>query len=117
MEKRNILIVDDDKYYLRLIASIFGHDAIHVSYEISGEEAVGILKESRFSTMITDLNMPGMDGFELAMIAKELSPDIEIVLITGDISPDLSRLAAQAGISRVVTKPCEIEQIQKFFRE
>jgi CheY-like chemotaxis protein len=113
MEKRNILIVDDDEYYLRLVASIFGHNGIHICYAMSGEEAVGILKENCFSTMITDLNMPGMDGFELAMIAKELSPDIEIVLITGDISPHLSRLAAQAGISRVVTKPCEVEQIQK----
>jgi CheY-like chemotaxis protein len=117
MVKRNILIVDDDEYYLRLMASTLGHDAIHVYYAMSGEEAVGILKECFISTMITDLNMPGMDGFELAMIAKELSPDIEIVLITGDISPDLSRLAAQAGISRVVTKPCEVEQIQIFFRE
>jgi CheY-like chemotaxis protein len=117
MVKRNILIVDDDKHYLRLMASIFGHADMHVYYAISGEEAVGILKECFISTMITDLNMPGMDGFELAMIARELSPDIEIVLITGDISPDLSRLATQAGISRVVTKPFEIEQIQKFFRE
>jgi CheY-like chemotaxis protein len=116
MEKRRILIVDDDEYYLQLVASIIEHEGIHVFYATSGEEAVGILKESCFSTMITDLNMPGMDGYELAIIAKEISPDIEIVMITGDISPHLSRLAAQAGISRVVAKPCEIVEIQEIVR-
>jgi CheY-like chemotaxis protein len=59
MEKRNILIVDDDEYNLRLMASIFGNDDINLCYAMSGEEAVGILKECCFSTMITDLNMPG----------------------------------------------------------
>lgn len=111
MKKRNILIVDDDENYLQLIAMLLGHDGLY--YAKSGEEAVEILKESRFSVIITDLNMPGMDGCELAMYAKEFFPDIEIVLITGDISPHLFQLASQAGISRVLHKPLEIKQIQK----
>jgi CheY-like chemotaxis protein len=117
MEKRQILIVNDNEYYLRLIASVVEHEGIHVQYASSGEEAVEILKESSFSTILIDLNLPSMGGYELAMLAKELVPDIEIEMITSDISPHLSRLAVQAGIFRVVTKLSEVEQIiQKMVR-
>lgn len=113
MEKRNILIVDDDNHYLELVECIVEQAGLSARYATSGEEAVGMLKEGRFATLITDLNMPGMDGFELAMIAKELYPNIKIVMMTGDISPDVTRLAAQAGIAKVVSKPVGAVQIMR----
>ena len=116
MNERNILIVDDDEHYLRLIKAVVEQTGIKAQYASSGEVAVGILKENRFATMITDLNMPGMDGIELAMIAKELSPGINIVMITGDTSPGVRRLAAGAGISKVLAKPCSAERIQSIAR-
>lgn len=75
------------------------------------------LKKGNFGAMITDLNMEGMDGYELAMIAKELSPHIEITMITGDISPEVSSLAAQAGISEVIAKPISVDQLQNIVRD
>jgi CheY-like chemotaxis protein len=117
MKKGSILIVDDDEYYLQMVEIIVEQAGVKAHYATSGEEAVAILKEGRFSTMITDLNMPGMDGYELAMIAKELFPDICIVMITGDISPDVSRRAAEAGASRVIAKPVRSTQIRKLVRD
>jgi CheY-like chemotaxis protein len=116
MKKGSILIVDDDVLYLQLVEVIVEHAGVRAYYATSGEEAVGILKDGCFATMITDLNMPGMDGYELAMIAKELFPDIEIVMITGDISPDVTRLAAQAGIAKVMGKPVGSAHIRKLVR-
>lgn len=116
MKNGNILIVDDDEEYLRLVECIAEEAGIKAHYATSGEEAVGILKEGCFTTLITDLNMSGMDGYELAMVAKELSPDIDIVMITGEISPDVSRLAAQAGISKVIAKPLRLAQIKKIVK-
>jgi DNA-binding NtrC family response regulator len=113
MKKRSILIVDDDALYLQLVKSIVENAGAKARYASSGEEAVAMLKEGGIATMITDLNMRGMDGFELAMLAKELSPDIDIVMITGDISPDITSLAAKAGISRVLAKPCGAEEIRE----
>ena len=116
MKKGNILLVDDDKGYLQLVACIFERAGIKVHYAMCGEEAIGILKKGSIATMLTDLNMPGIDGFELAMIAKELLPDIEIVMITGDISPEVYRMAAKSGIAKVLAKPVNAEDIQKIFR-
>lgn len=117
MKKGSILFVDDDEYYLKLVEIIVEQAGVRAHYAKSGEEAVAILKEGRFSTLITDLNMPGMDGYELAMVAKELFPDIDIVMITGDISPDVSRLAVQAGIAKVIAKPVRSSQIRKIVRD
>ena len=114
---KNILIVDDNADYLGLIERIVEQVGIKAHYATSGEEAVGLLREGFFTTMITDLNMKGIDGYELATIAKELYPDIDIVMITGDISPDVSRLAALAGIAKVIAKPVRPAQIRRIVRD
>jgi len=55
--------------------------------------------------LITDLQMSGMYGYELVLAAKELHPEIDIVMITGSEPPDVSHLAGLAGISKVMDKP------------
>ena len=116
MKNRSVLIVDDDKDYLRLVECVVELAGIKAHYATNGEEAVEILKKGNFASMITDLHMPGMDGFELAMLAKELSPDIDIVMITSEMSSDVICLAAQAGISKVFAKTIRADQIQKIAR-
>ncbi len=72
MRKGSILIVDDNEEYLRLVECIVEQAGIKVHYATSAEEALGILKEGCFATLIADINMLDMDGYELAVIAKEL---------------------------------------------
>jgi CheY-like chemotaxis protein len=63
--------------------------------------------------MVTDLNMRGMDGYALSRQARKLCPELRIILVTGEISPDISLLAARAGISRVIGKPCDARQLRE----
>jgi CheY-like chemotaxis protein len=105
MKKESILFVDYNEYFLGLVACIVEQADIQVRFATSGEDAVGILKEGGITTMVIDLDMPGMDGFELARMAQELEPGIDIMLMTGELSPQVSRLAAEAGIGKVVVKP------------
>ena len=117
MNTCSTLIVDDDELYLRLVKSIVQGEGVNARYATSGKEAVGILKEGIFQTLITDLQMPGMSGYELALTAKGLHPEIDIVMITGSKSPDLTRLAGLAGISKVVIKPVSAAQIRDIVRD
>lgn len=110
---REVLIVDDDPFYLYSLQSVLACEGVQTVSARCGEEAIVALKEFPFTTMITDFNMPGMDGLELALIAREFQPGIHIVLMTGDISPDISNLAARAGISRVLGKPCSLAQLKE----
>jgi DNA-binding NtrC family response regulator len=111
MDKRDVLYVDDDRSCIELVGCIIDQLGLEADYAVCGEEALGILKNGSFAIMITDLNMPGMDGFELALMAKEFFPQMEIVIATGSFSPDIVQLAAEIGISRVIAKPYDISLI------
>ena len=113
MNTCDILIVDDDELYLGLVKSIVEGAGVKARYATSGEEAAAILKEGFFATLITDLQMPGMCGFELALAAKGVHPEIYIVMATGSKSPGIERLAREAGISKVMDKPISAAKIRE----
>ena len=115
-EEGGILIVDDDRYNLEQVRSIFEHEGVEVHCAASGEEALWKMAERSFTLMITDLNMPGMNGFELARAARTIAPQMPIVMSTGDISPDIPRLAMEAGIDLVVGKPFPPEEVLAMVR-
>jgi len=102
---RNVLIVDDDPELLNLLGLIARTTGVRAGLAGSGEEALVQLESGHYRKLITDLDMPGIDGFTLARLARVQQPGLEVVLLTGSIMPDLQERAAQAGISRVVAKP------------
>ena len=104
-EMKYILLVDDDKDYLRLFGNFLQQEGFSVKCAANGDEALSILKEFTVHLMITDLNMPNMSGIELAKKALILMPFMPIILHSGSISPELPLLAEVVGISRVLAKP------------
>ena len=116
-----ILVVDDDTDYLRLFRNFLLQEGFSVQCATSGEEALLILKDSTIHLMITDLNMPKMNGIELAKKALMLMPFMPIILHSGDISPELPLLAEVVGISRALSKPVDpgamLEAIRNELRE
>lgn len=111
MRMKRILIVDDDISYLFLLSSILESKGIETTKATNGIEAVGLLEKTNFSMMITDFNMPGMNGIELALKARELCPDIHIVMITAELSPELLEAAAKSGISQILSKPVNVMRV------
>lgn len=116
-----ILVVDDDTDYLRLFKNLLLQAGFSVKCATSGDEALSILKGSSINLMITDLNMPKMDGIELTKKALILMPFMPIILHSGSISPELPLLAEVVGISRVLAKPVNpgamLEAIRNELRE
>jgi DNA-binding response OmpR family regulator len=116
-----ILLVDDDRHCLGMFRSFLMQEGFSVKCATSGDEALSILKDSTIDLMITDLNMPNMDGIELAKKASVLMPLMPIILHSGDISPELPLLAEVVGISRVLAKPVNpgamLEAIRNELRE
>lgn len=66
--------------------------------------------------MITDFNMPGMDGIELAIAAKNMQPAIQIIMISADLSPDIIETAANADISKIVSEPVNVMKLFAIIR-
>jgi response regulator receiver domain-containing protein len=77
---QEILVVDDDRQNLGLVRHLLENEQMTVQCATSGEEALRKLEKNTFDLMITDLNMPGLDGFELARKAAVIAPHMPIVV-------------------------------------
>lgn len=81
---RVVLVVDDEPFVLDVTAQMLEDLGCNVVTAGSGGEALEMLSDNRhIEILITDLNMPGMDGYELAERAARLRPDLQILLLSG----------------------------------
>ena len=81
MEKKAILVVDDEKNIRLTISQSLDYLKIPVETAANGEEALEKLNSGRFGMMFLDLKMPGMDGMEVLNIARQNFPDIRVIII------------------------------------
>jgi two-component system capsular synthesis sensor histidine kinase RcsC len=79
---KRILIVDDDQKWLNLFSSIISSMGFEVAVADSGDKALKQFQEKPFDLVLTDLNMPGMAGWEVARHIKGISPNTLVVLAT-----------------------------------
>ena len=105
MEKR-ILITDDNEECRRSLATILAEVGYSVDLAENGKEALAQVKSSgrQFDLLITDLNMPDMDGLQLLTEVKRVDPDLPVIAISGSFSGRLLRFAATFGVA-VLQKP------------
>jgi two-component system, cell cycle response regulator CpdR len=113
----NILVVDDDSLLLAVIKLILEREGFVAHCVESGEEAIEQIKEKTFSLMITDFNMPGLNGLELARKGLEMAPRMPVIMNTGGISPIVKRLAKEIGIAKVLIKPFLLNDLMESIRE
>ena len=81
-----VIIADDEKLICRLIEALVDWEKLNMRIAGKAEnglEALQMVRELRPHLLITDIRMPGCDGLDLIRQARELSPDIEIVIISG----------------------------------
>src|SRR5689334_9532447 len=106
-ENPKVLLVDDDKDLLQLIAmrlSAAGYDVTAVE---SGEAALASLAVSRPQTVITDLRMQGMDGMALFDAIHRDSPSLPVVILTAHGTIPEAVSATRRGVFSFLTKPFE----------
>ena len=106
-----VLVVDDDAK-LRSSICKFLRARGHRTHEAgNGSEALGLLRQHDFDIVITDIKMPGMDGFELLREVRCLSPDTEVIMITGYKDLENAFRAMRGGAFDFFTKPFKVEEL------
>jgi CheY-like chemotaxis protein len=110
---KNVLLVDDDREMLLTLKEGFDkyRDSFAVHLASDGFKAVTRLKKSGISLVVTDLKMPGMDGFELLAHIMENYPDIPVIITTGYSTPEMEHLARDGGAIGYSAKPLLIENL------
>jgi DNA-binding response OmpR family regulator len=102
-----ILVVDDEAPHAQMIVDLLDVAGYKALMMTSPAEALQTLKKEKFSLILTDFRMPGIDGIDFVSQARTLSQDVPIFIITGDIQlPEMVRVA-NMGITRLITKPID----------
>lgn len=108
----NILIVDDEQSYRQLLSLVFEGDGHNIRVGKNGREALELLNEEAAEIIISDVRMPDMDGIELLREARELMPDIGVILMTAFATVDNARDAFILGADDFIQKPFDVEELK-----
>ncbi|MFZ7127056.1 MAG: sigma-54-dependent transcriptional regulator [Desulfobacterales bacterium] len=106
-----ILIVDDEKNYTAILSAVLGEEGFQTLSANSGQEALDILASDPVDLVLTDMKMPGMDGLELLERAKQVDPDLPVIMMTAHGTVDKAVEAMQKGANTFVLKPFENDRL------
>lgn len=106
-----ILIVDDEREAVDMLARRFAKQNYEIETAYSGESAVEKVKESRPHIMLLDIQMPGMDGIEALKQAKDADPSLGVIMVTGQPDEDVAKDAMRLGAHDFVTKPIDFNYL------
>ena len=110
--KLQVLVVEDaieEVYLVRDFLEKGGQ--LQVTTSQDGEQAARLVRERTFDLVVTDLNLPGMDGYELIQLVKSSHPELPVLAITGYTATHYIEHAYRAGADRVLTKPLDSEDL------
>ena len=108
-----ILIVDDSKDIRDILSKVLSLMGFEVAVASNGNEALNLFLTNSFDLVLTDLEMPDMDGWALAFNIKEESPDTPVVMITDSERQAVMERLKGSCIDSILFKPFMLEDIQK----
>jgi two-component system NtrC family response regulator len=106
-----ILIVDDEKNYLRVLSAVLEEEGYEVLTALGGREALEIQETSDLDLTLTDMKMPGMDGIKLLENIKAKDPDLPVIMMTAHGTIDKAVEAMQKGAYSYILKPFDNERL------
>ncbi|MBI4750816.1 MAG: sigma-54-dependent Fis family transcriptional regulator [Acidobacteria bacterium] len=109
--KPKILVIDDDQSMLDLAQYHLREQKYEVVTASTGTGGLSLLGASHFDLVLTDLNLPDLDGIELVTQIKAVSPDTEIIMISGYGSVFKAVEATKAGAFFFVEKPVDFDEL------
>jgi DNA-binding NtrC family response regulator len=109
--KKKILIVDDEKLILNSLGLELEGEGYDVSLAADGEKGIALLRENYFDLIITDLVMEGLNGLEVLKAAKEIDPEVAVVILTGYGEVASAIEAMRLGAADYLLKPCDCDEL------
>jgi DNA-binding response OmpR family regulator len=108
-----ILVVDDEPRICHLIEELFKQEGYQIDISFSGTDALEMIEKYNYHMLITDQKMPGIDGLELIKKAKQVCPEIRIIMVTGYTTVDIAVQSLRHGVDGFITKPFNIIEMKK----
>lgn len=111
MNTSSILLVDDEPLMRLSVMDALKATGYEVQAASTGTDGKALLLSQRFDILITDLQLPGVDGLGLLQLCKEHAPRTEVILITAHGSVETAVSAMKLGAYDYVTKPFQMEEL------
>ncbi|MFZ5907747.1 MAG: sigma-54-dependent transcriptional regulator [Nitrospirota bacterium] len=110
--KGKILIVEDEKSMREILKILLEEENYTVSTVAEGLEGLSSIEKDIFDLVVTDMKMPGADGFEVLRKVKEISPSTMVIMITAFGTTETAIQAMKLGAYDYIHKPFNIEEIR-----
>ena len=109
--KKTLLVVDDETDILEILQEFFS-DAFQVRIASSVDAALELFKKVPIDCILTDIKMPGKDGFELIRCVQAQNSKLPIIAMTGHATQEDIDKVLSAGIKARVEKPFDLAKLQ-----
>mgnify|MGYP001351552211 CR=1 FL=1 len=116
-EAKRLLVVDDEEIALTNLVYVLKKEGYAVTGVQSGPEAVRLLGENDYDLVLTDLKMEKVDGMGVLARVKEISPETEVIMITGYATVDTAIEAMKGGAYHYIAKPYKLDEVRKVVGE
>lgn len=119
-----IMVVDDEKDMRHLFEQRFRKERrngeVELHFAFSAEDALSYIEEcdlADLAVILSDINMPGMNGFQLLQIIREKYPDIRVLMITAYEDEENKERAISYGADAYLTKPLDFNELKKIIMD
>ncbi len=111
MKEQNILVVDDDKFFIESISKLLEIEGYNVKQALNGEDALKVVREQNTDLIICDIAMPGLDGFEFkaSLEREEESKKIPFIFLTAYSDKKTAIQGCESGADDFIVKPYDAE--------
>lgn len=111
MKKKRVLLVDDEDNIRKSLGWVLNKNNFEVTTSPSGEEAVELLRRTKYDLVITDLVMGNLDGLEVLKLSKKYHPETGVIILTGHAGVSSAVKALNLGADDYIQKPCDTDDL------
>lgn len=112
-KKIKVLLIDDDYEFFEILRRMAKNSGLSLEYAPDGFTAFKIAKQQSFDIIVSDINMPFMNGLALVGEFNKKNLDIPILLISSTINDEVSKEAFRVGAYNVLQKPFQVKDLEE----
>jgi two-component system, NtrC family, nitrogen regulation response regulator NtrX len=107
----NLLIIDDEKAIRKTLTEILSYEGYKIDEAENGEEGLKKFKEKTYDVVLCDIKMPKLDGIEFLDRAREVNPDVPVIMISGHGTIETAVEAVKKGAYDYISKPPDLNRM------
>ena len=115
-EKKRVLVVDDEANIRRILQAALDKAGHHTLIAENGDTALAFLKSEPIDCVLTDVTMPGIDGYELQRAVHQSWPNVPVVIMTAYGTIPQAVQSIRDGAFEYITKPFDLDTVKKVIK-